>query len=75
VSRLKVGNAVEIKFDAIPDLKLSGKVSRIKDFGTNKQGDIVYTVVITPDTLDLRMTWHMTASVSIHPHRGLNILL
>jgi HlyD family secretion protein len=67
VSRLKVGNAAEIKFDAIPDLKLTGKVTRIDDFGTNRQGDIVYAVSITPDSLDPRLRWNMTASVTVKP--------
>lgn len=65
VSRLKVGNTAEVRFDAIPDLKLTGKVTRIDDFGTNRQGDIVYAVTITPDTLDPRLRWNMTASVTV----------
>ena len=67
VSRLKVGSPAEIKFDAIPDVKLTGKVSRIDDYGTNRQGDIVFTVVVIPDRLDERLKWNMTANVSIRP--------
>ncbi len=67
VSRLQVGDPADIKFDAIPDVSLTGKVTRIDDFGTNRQGDIVYAVVITPDKIDPRMRWNMTASVNIKP--------
>jgi RND family efflux transporter MFP subunit len=68
VPKVAVGSPVEIKFAALPDLQLSGQVVRIDDFGTNRQGDIVYAVVIAPDTVDPRMRWHMTASVSIRTH-------
>jgi HlyD family secretion protein len=59
VSRLKLGDLAEIKFDAIPDLSLTGKVTRIDAFST--------AVVITPDKIDPRMRWNMTASVNIQP--------
>jgi HlyD family secretion protein len=56
---------VTITFDAIPDLTLSGKVVRIRPFGENRQGDIVYTVLVEPDEQDPRLKWNMTASVAI----------
>ena len=65
VSRVQVGAAVDISFDALPDAALTGKVSRIDAFGTNRQGDIVYAVSIMPDKLDPRMRWNMTAAVHI----------
>jgi HlyD family secretion protein len=65
VSRVRVGAAVDITFDAIPDVALTGKVTRIDNFGVNRQGDIVYAVTIAPDKLDPRMRWNMTASVRI----------
>lgn len=65
VSRVQLGAAVDITFDAIPDAALTGKVTRIDGFGTNRQGDIVYAVSIAPDKLDPRMRWNMTASVHI----------
>jgi HlyD family secretion protein len=67
VSNLKVGSPAVVKFDAVPDLTLNGKVTRINDYGTNRQGDIVYMVVVTPDKLDPRLKWNMTASVTIQP--------
>jgi HlyD family secretion protein len=65
VSRVQVGAAVDLTFDAIPDALLTGKVTRIDTFGTNRQGDIVYAVTILPEKLDSRMRWNMTASVRI----------
>ena len=61
------GDAVSVTFDAIPGLELSGKVARIKGYGENKQGDIVYTLVIALDRQDARLRWNMTAKVSIEP--------
>lgn len=66
VTRVRVGDSVTIKLDAISDLSLTGKIIRISDFGaTNTTKDIVYAVTITPDKVDPRMRWHMTASVNI----------
>ena len=33
--------------------------------GTNRQGDIVYKVIVTPDSQDKRLQWNMTASVTV----------
>jgi HlyD family secretion protein len=65
VVRIREGASVTISFDALPDLRLPGKVARIEALGVNKQGDITYTVVVTPDRHDERLRWNMTASVAI----------
>lgn len=59
------GTPVTATFDAIPGLELAGKVTKITPFGDTKQGDIVYTVVVTPDQQDPRLRWNMTAKVTI----------
>jgi HlyD family secretion protein len=59
------GDVVTVTFDAIPGLELPAKVSRIKGFGENRQGDITYTVVVIPSQQDARLRWNMTATVSI----------
>ncbi len=61
------GDAVSVSFDAIPDMTLGGKVSSIKNFGENRQGDIVYTVTVALDKQDPRLRWNMTAKVNIEP--------
>ncbi len=65
IVRVHPGSPVTMIFDAIPDLQLSGVVSRINGLGENKQGDISYAVTITPTRHDPRLRWNMTASVSI----------
>ncbi|MCW5850474.1 MAG: HlyD family secretion protein, partial [Anaerolineae bacterium] len=67
VVRLKVGDPVILTFDAIPGLELPGTITRIGDLGENKQGDIVYTVVIKPDRQDERLRWRMTTSATFEP--------
>lgn len=65
VVNVKEGDAVKVSFDAIPELELNGKVASIKGYGDNRQGDIVYTLVITLDQQDARLRWNMTAKVTI----------
>lgn len=64
-----VGDKATLSFDAIPDLELTGHVTQIKGYGENKQGDIVYTLVIALDQQDARLRWNMTAKVSIDPEQ------
>lgn len=59
------GAPVTITIDALPGIELAGTVSQIKPIGLNKQGDITYTAVITPDQQDARLRWNMTAAVLI----------
>jgi HlyD family secretion protein len=65
VVRLREGDAVTLTFDALPELQLPGSISQIKPIGTNRQGDIVYTVVVIPDQLDPRLRWNMTTVVTV----------
>lgn len=67
IVRVSEGAPANITFDAIPGLKTTGKVSRIKPLGENKQGDMTYMVVIAPDQIDPRLRWNMTAMVAIEP--------
>lgn len=69
VVRLKKGDPVTITFDALPDVTLPGTITRISDQGENKQGDIVYTVTVTPNQWDDRLRWKMTASVNFEPSK------
>lgn len=59
------GDPVTLTFDAINDLEIGGTVQRIRPVGENKQGDIVYTVIVTPDSQDERLRWNMTAVTRI----------
>jgi HlyD family secretion protein len=65
IVNVKEGDPAMITLDAISGLELTGKVLRIKGFGENKQGDIVYAITIALDKQDERLRWNMTAKVSI----------
>jgi HlyD family secretion protein len=65
VVRIREGAPVSMRFDAIDSFELWGSVTQIKPIGENRQGDIVYTVVIAPDEWDERLRWNMTAAVYI----------
>jgi HlyD family secretion protein len=68
VARIKVGIPADIKFDALPGTKLTGKVKSIGDFGsTNTAKDIVYRAIVALDKSDERLRWNMTASVTFRP--------
>ncbi len=67
VVNVREGAPVRVAFDAIPNLELPGKVVRIKGYGENRQGDIVYTVVVALDQKEERLRWNMTAKVTIEP--------
>ncbi len=58
------GEKVTLTYDALPDLRQSGTVKLIRAIGTDNRGDIVYTVVVTPDEQDGRLLWNMTAVVT-----------
>jgi HlyD family secretion protein len=65
IVQVREGDPVTIGFDALPGFSLPGKVTTIKPLGQNRQGDIVYTVLVAPDSWDDRLRWNMTASVRI----------
>jgi HlyD family secretion protein len=63
VSRVSTGQPAMIHFDALPDTGLIGRVVSIRPFGENRQGDIVYTVVLQLEAPVDQLRWNMTASV------------
>jgi HlyD family secretion protein len=67
VSQVEVGDRVQLTFDALPKVELSGRVLQVKEFGENHQGDIVYRATVVPDKVDTRLRWNMTASAAISP--------
>ncbi len=58
------GDPVTVKFDALPDVALKGKVARIKALGENRQGDITYTVTVDLLEQNPELRWNMTAIVT-----------
>ncbi|NTU83872.1 MAG: HlyD family efflux transporter periplasmic adaptor subunit [Chloroflexales bacterium] len=65
VVKIREGDQVTVTFDALPGFELPGTVDQVKPLGKNRQGDIVYTVVVKPNSWDERLRWNMTASVRI----------
>lgn len=65
VVRLGVDTPVLLSFDALPDLRLPGRVSMIEPIGKDTYGDITYTVIIVPDSWDERLRWQMSATVTV----------
>lgn len=59
------GDPVQVTFDALPDLELGGTVSRVRALGENRQGDVVYLVLIDLDRQDERLRWNMTSTVRL----------
>ena len=60
-----MGQKAVLTFDALPDLTLSGKVTRVDTAGTNNSGVVSYTVVVTPDVMDPSVKGGMTVSVNV----------
>ncbi|HJZ47247.1 MAG TPA: HlyD family efflux transporter periplasmic adaptor subunit [Roseiflexaceae bacterium] len=67
VTQVHAGDRVQLTFDALPKVELSGRVLQVKEFGENHQGDIVYRAIVVPDKVDTRLRWNMTASAAISP--------
>jgi multidrug resistance efflux pump len=65
VVNVHVGDAVAVSFDALPDLVLPGTVRSINQFGSNRQGDIVYTAIVDLAKSDPRLRWNMTATITV----------
>lgn len=65
VVNIRTGDAVQLSFDALPELNLTGVVSAVEELGQTFQGDVIYTVTVTPQSWDARLRWNMTATVTL----------
>jgi HlyD family secretion protein len=70
VNRLRVGQQVELTFDALPGKTLVGQVMRIAPMATRKEGSTNYTTVISITEEDVALRWGMTAFVNIQPEEN-----
>ncbi len=64
VARLKVGNTVKVTFDALPDVEVEGKVTRISPKSSEGSG-VNYTVIVELSESPEQLRWGMTAFVDI----------
>lgn len=63
VVNLSEGDSVEVSFDALPELEMSGTISRVSRFGEEIQGSVTYAADIRLSGTDPRLRWGMTASI------------
>ncbi len=65
VSKVKIGQKVNLTFDAIPDLNITGVVADIDAVGTVTQGVVTYNIKISLDTQDDRVKSGMSVAASV----------
>jgi RND family efflux transporter MFP subunit len=65
VINVQPDQAVAITFDALPGVKLNGRVLAITPKSQTKRGDVTYTVKIAIENPDPRLKWGMTGQVEI----------
>lgn len=73
--KVKLGQKVELTFDAVPNLTITGKVETIDAVGTSSSGVVTYNVTITFDVQDSRLSPGMSASASIITQVDTDVLL
>jgi multidrug resistance efflux pump len=65
VARVRLGQVVDVTFDALPDQVFQGTVTRIAPMSTAEQGSVNYTAIVELDELDPALRWGMTAFINI----------
>lgn len=75
IAKISIGQKAMVKFTALDDLNVSGKVEKIDSLGTVTQGVVMYTVVIGFDTIDPRIKSSMSVSASIINDSKQNVLI
>ena len=65
ISSVAVGQKVTLTFDALTDLTLTGKVTRVDTVGTNSSGVVSYSAVIAPDVMNPSVKSGMTVTANI----------
>lgn len=66
VAGIEVGDAARVTLDGFAGVSIPGRVTRIAAFGVDRQGDVVFTVVVEPDgAVPAGVRWNMKASIEI----------
>lgn len=73
-AKVKVGQKVNLTFDAIDGLNITGTVSEVNLIGTVSQGVVSYTIKINFDTQDDRVKSGMSVSASIITEAKVDVL-
>ena len=74
IAQLKVGQKVEVTFDALPDAKVTGVVARIYPAGTVSNGVVNYTVRVDLDPTSAALRNDMTATARVIIDTHANVL-
>jgi membrane fusion protein, macrolide-specific efflux system len=72
---VKLGQKVQLTFDAVPSLTLTGKVVEIDAVGTTSQSVVTYGVTIDLDVQNKKLKPGMTTSASIITKVDTNVVL
>lgn len=75
ISKVKVGQEVDLTFDAIADLVVKGEVSEVDSIGTVSQGVVSYDVSISFESEDSQIKPGMSVSASIVTDKKLDVLV
>ena len=67
VVSVAVGQKVTFTADALNDVTMSGVVTEISQSSYVQGGDVIYTVRIAAQDVDLRLKWGMTVEVTFEP--------
>ncbi len=75
VAQVRVGQSVRISLDALPDEKITGRVTRISPTADEVGGVVAYEVEIVPDPTDAPLRAGMSATAIITTAQVDNVLL
>jgi multidrug resistance efflux pump len=66
IARIRVGDPATVILDGVPGEQIPGTVARVGTYGEDRQGSIVYQVVVTPDgPVPDGVRWNMTATIQV----------
>jgi RND family efflux transporter MFP subunit len=74
IAKVKIGQKVDLTFDAIPDLSISGTVAEMDTVGTVDQGVVTYNVKIGFDINDERVKPNMSVSADVVTDTATDVL-
>jgi HlyD family secretion protein len=69
VVNIKIGDPVEISFDALGDVTVTGTLVHVRPVGNLDNDNVTYSVVVQPDWYDPRIRWNMTTQMVFHAQR------
>lgn len=66
VSSIMVGAPAKVTLDGLPGVVIDGTVTDVSGYGQERQGDVMYTVVVEPDAaVPDGIRWNMRSTIAI----------